>query len=123
MQDSFDRKALKQHKIASLLFIGSAIHGLALSIDDIIILGADLSAFVLPYLFNYFAFFFSVFHLYASINFKLKQKWTKNAVFWILAVRILLSMYDILEIIPVLIVLPYYLYAYKYIRKVFIRQD
>lgn len=103
-------KALKHHKIASILIILSGIYGLYLSIDDIIILGNRLSAFVLPYLFNYLSFFFSIFHIYTAICFFNKQKWAKNAILWILLVRLLMGYYDIIELIPAVFLLPYGLF-------------
>ena len=104
------QKELVHYKIISLLLVGSAIHGLVLSIDDIIILGTNLSAFVLPYLFNFFAFFFSLFHIYVTINFRLKQRWTLKVFYLIFAVRFFFAFYDVLEIIPVVLILPYYVY-------------
>lgn len=100
-------KALKYHKIVSILIIISGISGLYLSIDDIIILGNRLSAFVLPYLFNFFAFFLSIFHIYTAICFLKKQKWAKNTILVILLIRLLMGYYDIIEIIPAIFLLPY----------------
>ncbi|MBU1045026.1 MAG: hypothetical protein KJ915_11585 [Candidatus Omnitrophica bacterium] len=103
-------KALKHHKIASILIIISAISGLYLCLDDIIILGNNLSAFVFPYLFNYFGLFLSLFQLYTAICFLNKQAWASKAILWIFLIRLLMGYYDLIEVVPVVLVLPYLLF-------------
>ncbi len=103
-------KAKLHHKIASILLIISGISGLYLSLDDIIILGNRLSAFVLPYFFNYLGFFLSIFQIYIAICFLNKQKWAKTAILCVLLIRLFMGYYDIIEIIPVVFVLPYIMF-------------
>ncbi|MFH1062094.1 MAG: hypothetical protein V1747_04320 [Candidatus Omnitrophota bacterium] len=103
-------KASKHHKIASGLIILSGVYGLYLSIDDIIILGNRLSTFVLPYLFNYFGFFLSMFQIYTAICFLNKQKWAINVILWIFLIRLILGCFDIIEAVPAIFLLPYVLF-------------
>jgi hypothetical protein len=103
-------KALKHHKIASVLLIISGIYGLYLSIDDIIVLGNRISTFILPYLFNYFGFFLSMFQIYAAICFLNKQKWSKTVILWFLLIRLFMGYYDQIEALPAIFLLPYLLF-------------
>ncbi|MBU1088003.1 MAG: hypothetical protein KKD05_10885 [Candidatus Omnitrophica bacterium] len=103
-------KVLKHHKVGSVLLILSGIYSLYLSLDGIIMLGARLSAFVFPYLFNYFAFFLSLFQIYTAICFLNKQNWAKKAIILILIIRVFMGYYDMEELLPSIFILPYLLY-------------
>lgn len=105
-----EEKARKHLKIAAILIILSAVYGLALSIDDFLNLGRQISAFVLPYLINIISFVVSIVQIYVGISLLKAKPWTKIAVFCIIGARLVLGYYDYAELRIGLVILVYFLY-------------
>ena len=103
-------ESLKHLKICAIMVIVGGTYGLFLSLDDIVILGNRLSAFIFPYLFNYILFALSVFQVYTGVAFLKRKKWAKICVLGLLLLRLLLGYYDTIEIWPAVITLPYFIY-------------
>ncbi|MBI4846805.1 MAG: hypothetical protein HY810_10115 [Candidatus Omnitrophica bacterium] len=89
--------ASKHLKAEFFLLVVCGCTGIALSVDDFVGLGRQITGFIFPYAYNLICFSISVFLIFAAFAFKKRKNWSKIAVFCALALKIYLGVFDYAE--------------------------